>query len=46
MSFMSVLCENADVKVVEHLEEGILLEITGSKEIAELFQKVKLNLNC
>ena len=46
MRFMSVLCENADVKEVEHLEEGILLEITGSKEIAEMFQKVKLNLNC
>ncbi len=43
MRLMSVLCENADVKKLEHLEKGILLEITGSREIAEMFQKVMLN---
>lgn len=43
MRFMSVLCERADVKELEHLEEGILLEITGSREIAEMFQKIMLD---
>lgn len=43
MRFMSVLCERADVKELEHFEEGILLEITGSREIAEMFQKIMLD---
>lgn len=39
MAVLQKLRQSADVKEIEHLEEGILVEITGSKEAIDYFEK-------
>lgn len=39
MKMMTVLHENADVKELDHLESGVLIEVTGSKEIIGMLER-------
>jgi len=43
MAVLQSLKENADVKELDHLEKGILMEVTGSKEMLSLFEKNRLD---
>ncbi len=42
MNLLPALRKNADVNEIEHLEEGILIEISGSKEMISLFERNRL----
>ena len=39
MKMMTALRENADVKELDHLESGVLIEVTGSKEIIGMLER-------
>lgn len=42
LGVVHILRQNADVKEIEHTEEGVLIEVTGSTEMISLFEKHKL----
>ena len=39
MNVLKTLRQNSDVTEIEHLEEGILIEVAGSKEMISLFER-------
>ena len=43
LGIVHVLRQNADVKELDHTDEGVLIEVTGSPEMIALFEKHKLD---
>ena len=42
LGIVQTLRQNADVKELEHMDEGVLIEVSGSPEMISLFEKHKL----
>ena len=45
MNVLKTLRQNSDVTEIEHLEEGILIEVAGSKEMISLFERNMITKN-